>query len=88
LPELKKGDLVEITINDQNLLVDVHKASEASHHRVVRGQLAEPMPTGSCFCEGKTSLRATPALAGGSTDSIEERRARLDEGRTCDGRYE
>jgi hypothetical protein len=46
LPELKKGDLVEITINDQNLLVDVHKAGEASHHRVVRGQLAEPMPTG------------------------------------------
>ena len=47
LPELKKGDLVEITINDQNLLVDVHKAGEANHHRVVRGQLAEPMPTGS-----------------------------------------
>jgi hypothetical protein len=46
LPELKIGDLVEITINDQNLLVDVHKAGEASHHRVVRGQLAEPMPTG------------------------------------------
>ena len=46
LPELKVGDLVEITINDQNLLVDVHKAGEASHHRVVRGQLAEPMPTG------------------------------------------
>jgi ribosomal protein S1 len=47
LPELKKGDLVEITINDQNLLVDVHKAGESSHHRVVRGQLAEAMPTGS-----------------------------------------
>ena len=46
LTELKMGDLVEITINDQNLLVDVHKAGEASHHRVVRGQLAEPMPTG------------------------------------------
>ena len=28
LPELKKGDLVEITVNDQNLLVDVHKAGE------------------------------------------------------------
>jgi hypothetical protein len=46
LPELKTGDLVEITVNDQNLLVDVHKAGEASHHRVVRGQLAGPMPTG------------------------------------------
>ena len=26
LPDLKKADLVEITVNDQNLLVDVHKA--------------------------------------------------------------
>lgn len=46
LPELKVGDPVEITINDQNLLVDVHKVGEVSHHRVVRGHLAEPMPTG------------------------------------------
>ncbi|HLZ35651.1 MAG TPA: hypothetical protein VKP13_16720, partial [Nitrospira sp.] len=46
LPELKVGDLVEITLNDQNLLVDMHKAGEASHHRVVRGQLVEAMPTG------------------------------------------
>lgn len=46
LPELKKGDLVEITLNDQNLLVDVHIAGEISRHRVVRGHLAEPMPTG------------------------------------------
>ena len=30
LPELKIGDLIEITIKDQNLLVDVHKAGEAS----------------------------------------------------------
>jgi hypothetical protein len=46
LPELKKGDLVEITVNDQNLLVDVHKAGESGHHRVVRGQLAGPLETG------------------------------------------
>ena len=46
LPELRIGDLVEITINDQNLLVDVHKAGESSQHSVVRGQVAEPMPTG------------------------------------------
>ena len=46
LPELKIGDLVEITVNDQNLLVDVHKAGEASHHRVVRGRLAGPLETG------------------------------------------
>jgi hypothetical protein len=46
LEDLKKGDLVEVTVNDQNLLVDVHKAGEDSHHRVVRGQLAEPLDTG------------------------------------------
>ncbi|MCC6967951.1 MAG: hypothetical protein IT391_16895 [Nitrospira sp.] len=46
LPDLKKGDLVEITVNDQNLLVDVHMAGESSHHRVVAGQLASPLETG------------------------------------------
>jgi hypothetical protein len=46
LPDLKKGDLVEITVNEQNLLVDVHLPGEASHHRIVRGQLAGPLETG------------------------------------------
>jgi len=46
LPDLKKGDLVEVTVNDQNLLVDVHLPGEVSHHRVVRGQLAGPLETG------------------------------------------
>lgn len=46
LAELKIGDLVEITVNDQNLLVDVHKAGESGHHRVVPGQLADALKTG------------------------------------------
>lgn len=46
LPELKAGDRIEITVNDQNLLVDVHLIGEASHHYVVRGQLAGPTETG------------------------------------------
>lgn len=46
LPELTKGDRVEITINDQNLLVDVHLTGESSHHYVVRGQPAGPLVTG------------------------------------------
>lgn len=58
LQDLKKGDLVEVTVNDQNLLVDVHKAGESTHHRVVRGQLAEPVDTGHdkaviCTTNGK-----------------------------------
>jgi hypothetical protein len=46
LLDLKKGDHVEVTVNDQNLLVDVHKVGESSHHRVIQGQLAEPLDTG------------------------------------------
>ena len=46
LPDLKKGDLVGITVNDQNLLVDVHMAGESSQHHVVAGQLAGPLETG------------------------------------------
>lgn len=46
LPELKKGDLVEVTVNDQNLLVDVHKPGEASQHRILQGQLAGPLTSG------------------------------------------
>jgi hypothetical protein len=46
LPDLKRGDRVEITVNDQNLLVDVHLMGEASYHRVVEGQLIQPLVTG------------------------------------------
>lgn len=46
LPALKKGDRVEITVNDQNLIVDVHPAGEESHHRIVQGVLAHPLVTG------------------------------------------
>ena len=46
LPDLKKGDRVEITVNDQNLLVDVHLVGETSYHRVVEGQLIQPLVTG------------------------------------------
>ena len=43
---LKKGDRVEMTVNEQNLLVDVHVVGESSHHSIVRGQLAGPLETG------------------------------------------
>lgn len=46
LPALKKGDRVELTLNDQNLLVDVHLTGESTHHRVVHGKIAEPLDTG------------------------------------------
>jgi hypothetical protein len=46
LPDLKKGDRVEITLNEQNQLVDVHLTGEVGHHRVIRGQLVQPLKTG------------------------------------------
>jgi hypothetical protein len=46
LPDLKAGDGVAITLNDQNLLVDVHLIGETSHHRVVEGQLVQSLVTG------------------------------------------
>lgn len=46
LAELKPGDRVEITLNEQNLLVDVHLVGETSVHSVVRGQLIGSMETG------------------------------------------
>jgi hypothetical protein len=61
LPELTKGDRIEITVNDQNLLVDVHLIGEPNHHYVVRGQLAEPLVTG----HDKAVLRT----AGGTEES-------------------
>lgn len=46
LPDLRIGDGVEITVNDQNLLVDVHLIGETSHHRIVEGQLIQSLVTG------------------------------------------
>ncbi|HJT21624.1 MAG TPA: hypothetical protein VJ746_14195 [Nitrospira sp.] len=46
LPDVKKGDRVEITVNDQNLLVDVHLIGETSFHRIVEGRLIQPLVTG------------------------------------------
>jgi hypothetical protein len=61
LPELTKGDRIEITVNDQNLLVDMHLTGESSHHYVVQSQLAEPLVTG----HDKAVLRT----AGGAEES-------------------
>ena len=46
MPTLKQGDRIEITVNEQNLLVDVHLPGESSHHQIVQGQLAGNLETG------------------------------------------
>jgi hypothetical protein len=52
LTEVKEGDKLEITVNDQNLIVDFHLIGESgrprdsAEHRVVKGQVAKPMAVG------------------------------------------
>jgi hypothetical protein len=46
LPDLNKWDRVEITVNEQNALVDVHLVGESSYHRVLEGQLTQWLVTG------------------------------------------
>lgn len=46
LPDLKPGDRVAITVNDQNLIVDIHLLGETDHHQIIRGVLAQPLITG------------------------------------------
>lgn len=46
LPLLKKGDQLEVAINDQNLVVDYHLIGEQAWHRIIRGRLAQPLPVG------------------------------------------
>ncbi|MEX2494261.1 MAG: hypothetical protein WD425_21185 [Nitrospirales bacterium] len=46
LPALKEGDKVEMTVNDQNLLVDLHLQGETSQHKKIHGILTQPLVTG------------------------------------------
>ena len=42
----KPGDLIVITLNDHNALVDYHPPGETSHPQVIEGQLATPLSVG------------------------------------------
>jgi translation initiation factor IF-1 len=52
LPTIKKGDRLEITVNDQNLIVDYHLIDQSGQplteakHQVVKGQIAQPLVIG------------------------------------------
>jgi translation initiation factor IF-1 len=52
LPTIKKGDKLDITVNDQNLIVDYHLAGQSGqspqgvHHHVVKGRISQPMVIG------------------------------------------
>jgi hypothetical protein len=46
LPPLKKGDRVQLVLNEQNILVDYHLAGQELWHRIIPGRLAQPLPVG------------------------------------------
>jgi hypothetical protein len=46
LSPLKQGDRVQLVVNDQNIVVDYHPAGQGIWHRIIRGQLAQPLPVG------------------------------------------
>ena len=46
-PEIKEGEDLIITVNDQNLIVDYHLIDQAEGtHKVVRGEIAQNLPIG------------------------------------------
>jgi len=42
----KPGDIIIITLNDHNALVDYHRPGETSHHQVIEGKLETPLTVG------------------------------------------
>jgi hypothetical protein len=46
LPSFKKGDQLQLVMNDQNLIIDYHLAGQEVWHRILRGRLAQPLPVG------------------------------------------
>jgi hypothetical protein len=46
-PEIKRGDDLVITVNEQNLIVDYHPVNHPpGGHKIVRGVMADTMPVG------------------------------------------
>lgn len=43
---LKKGDHVQLVLNDQNLVIDYSPQGREVWHRIIRGSLAQPLPVG------------------------------------------
>ncbi len=75
---IEKKDWIELTVNVQNLLVDVHLLGKASHHRVVQGQLAESVehdravvrakPEVICMADNSATSLCHVLLGGRSAD--------------------
>ena len=43
---LKKGDRLQIVVNEQNMVLGYHPVGEMGWHQIIRGQLAQPLMVG------------------------------------------
>lgn len=43
---LKKGDRIELAVSAENLVVDYHPVNASGWHRIIKGQLAQPLIVG------------------------------------------
>lgn len=72
---LKRGDEVQLVVNEQNLLVDYHLKGQELWHRIIRGQLAQPLPVGQEWAvirtdQGKEEAFAVRPLARSKVSAI------------------
>lgn len=75
LPPLKKGDQVQLVVNDQNTIVDYHLSGQEVWHRIIKGRLAQPLPVGQEWAvirteEGKEEAFAVRPLARAKVSAI------------------
>ena len=75
LPPLKRGDRLEIAVNDHNLVIDYRLFGQETWQRIVKGQLAQPLPVGHEWAviqtkEGKSEAFAVRPLARSKVSAI------------------
>lgn len=63
LPPLKRGDQLFLAVNDHNMVVDYHLAGQQVWHRIIRGQLAQPLPVGQEWAVIRTENGKEEAFA-------------------------
>ena len=72
LPEIKPGDRLEITLNDNNAPVDYHPVGGGSQHKVVRGELVTPLIVGQdrALIRTETGKEESYAVAGAAKSKL------------------
>jgi len=71
----KRGDRLQLAVNDHNIVVDYHLEGQGVWHRMIRGQLAQPLPVGQEWAvirmeNGKEEAFAVRPLARSKVSAI------------------